>query len=228
MSLFSTPLAIHGPKKAVVALFVLLAVGAFWLSWAVSETAGRTTCIVVGMALSALGFWMLRRRVVLYPEGLSYSTLFGEKQLRWDNVVSFYYQGTKQSVNFIPVGTYYWLRLIDSQGQRVRFGSGLARTAFLAERLIELTQGPLLRRIASAFDSGIDVDFGPIRINRQTGITKKGWLGRTKLIPWNEVRSYAIKEGHLYIWRIGETPSCSARWTKVTKKFCQEVHSCRN
>jgi hypothetical protein len=219
MSFFGPPLAIHGPKKAIVALFLLLAVGALWLGWAVRDTTGRTACVVVGMVLSVLGLWMSRRRVVLYPEGLSYSGLFGQKQLRWDDIVRFYYQGTKQSVNLIPVGTYYWLRLIDSQGQRVRFGSGLARTASLAQKVVELTQAPLLKRIASAFDSGVDVDFGPIRINRQTGITKKGWLGRTKLIPWSEVRSYAIQEGHLYIWRIGEKRTAGYPISNVPNAF---------
>jgi hypothetical protein len=126
MNLFGPPVAIHGPKKAIVALFSLLAVGAFWLSWVAAQDASRTgaiACFVVGLVFSALGIWIARRRVVLYREGLSYTSLFGEKTLRWDNIVRFYYQGTKQSVNFIPVGTYYWLRLVDSQGQKVRFGS---------------------------------------------------------------------------------------------------------
>jgi hypothetical protein len=209
-------------RRAVVALFVLLAVGAFWLGWVAAQSAGRTeavACFGVGMVFSALGIWVARRRVVLYPEGLSYSSLLGEKTLRWDNIVRFYWQGSRQSVNFIPVGTYYWLRLVDSQGQKVRFGSGLARTGSLATKLIELTRGPLLKRIASEFDGGIDVDFGPIRINRQTGITKKSALGRTKSIPWSEVRAYRIQDGHLYIWRIGKKRTTGYRISSVPNAF---------
>jgi hypothetical protein len=95
----------------------------------------------------------------------------------------------------------------------------MARTAALATKLIELTKGPLLSRISNEFDSGVDVDFGPIRINRQTGITKKSALGRTKLIPWNEVRAYKIDDGHLYVWRIGERRTAGYKISSVPNAF---------
>jgi hypothetical protein len=213
MNVFGPPLATHGPNKIVVSILALMAAGAFLLIWSDLHRDGPDKAdgtfdaafhLAFAVPLAATALWMSRRRVVIYPEGLSYSSLFGEKQVRWDDLLKFYYQATKRSVNFIPVGTYYWFRLVDSQGQRIRFGSGLSKTASLANNLLELTHGPLLKRIASQFDSGADVDFGRIRVNRQSGVVvKKSW-GRLKRIPWNEVHSYAIQRGRFYIWRVGE------------------------
>ena len=222
MDVFGPPLAIHGPRKTVVAVFALLATGALWLAWSALRQDGPVEAaiyVAVATPFAALALWMSRRRVALYREGLSYSSLFGERQVRWDNILRFYYQATKQSVNFIPVGTYYWFRLVDSQGQKVRFGSGLIKTASRGAKLLEFPQGPLLKRIASEFDSGSDVDFGPIRVNRQGGImVKKSW-GRTKHIPWSEVHSYAIEGGHFYIWRIGEKRTSGPALAKVPNAF---------
>jgi hypothetical protein len=140
VNVFGPPVATHGPRKIDIVVFALLAVGAFWLAWLAlqqegpDKTAGPyegAICVAIGLSLAALALWNSRLRVALYPEGLSYSNLFGEKQIRWDDITRFYYKATKQSINFIPVGTYYWFRLIDSQGQKIRFGSGLAKHPLL-------------------------------------------------------------------------------------------------
>lgn len=64
----------------------------------------------------------------------------------------------------------------------------------------------------------MDVDFGPIRVNRQGGIAKKSW-GRLIRIPWNEVRSYAIQSGHFYIWRVGKKFPIRLAIAKVPNAF---------
>ena len=226
MNLFGPPLAIHGPKKPLVVILVIVAVGAFWLAWlslhqnGPDKSAGpyeAGPCLVIGILLATLALWLSQRRVILYSEGLSYETILGERQIRWDDLSRFYYQATKQSVNLIPVGTFYWFRLIDSQGQKIRFGSGLSQTEALANKLLELTQVPLLRKIATRFDSGTDIDFGPIRVNREHGISaRSGWpVRRVKQIPWGEVSSYAIQDGQFYIWRVGE------KWAAIGPAIAQ-------
>jgi uncharacterized protein DUF6585 len=228
MNVLGQPLATYGPSKVVVGIFAFLAAGAIWLAWSDLHRDGPDKAdgpfdaaihLAVAVPLAAVALWMSRRRVVLYPEGLSYSSLFAEKQIRWDDLQRFYYRATRRSVNFIPIGTYYWFQLVDSQGQKVRFGTGLAEMASLANKLLELTQRPLLNRIVSQFGSGADVDFGPIRVNRQSGIVvKKSW-GRLKHIPWNELQSYAIQRGHFYIWRAGEKRTTGPAIAKVPNAF---------
>jgi hypothetical protein len=228
MNAFGLPLAIHGPKKPLVSALLVVAAGMFWLGWLALHQDGSTQfedrvetgwCVAIGLGFAIWALWLSRRRVILYPEGISYSSIFGEKQIRWTDLTRFYYQATKQSINFVPVGTYYWFRLIDSQGQKMRFGSGLSNTAILANKLLELTQVPLLNKIASEFDTGIDVDFGPIRIQRQNGISVKKSFGRMKQIPWNELHSYAIQSGHFYIWRVGEKRTTGPAIANVPNAF---------
>jgi hypothetical protein len=150
MNVFGPPVAIHGPRKIDVFGFALLAAGAFWLAWLALRQEGQdkaagpyeaAVCVAIGISLAAISLWNSRLRVILYPEGLSYLSLFGEKSIRWDDLVRFYYQVTKRSVNFIPVGTHYWFRLIDSQGQKIRFGSGLTKPADLAHSSWNLPKG---------------------------------------------------------------------------------------
>jgi hypothetical protein len=213
MIVFGPPLAAHGPNKIVVVIFTLLAAGVLWLVWSDLHRDGPDKAdgpsdaaihLAFAVPLAVAALWTSRLRVVLHPEGLCYSSLLGEKQVRWDDVQRFYYRATKRSVNFIPIGTYYWFRFVNPQGQKISFGSGIANPSSLATKLLELTHIPLVKRVASQFDSGADVDFGPIRLNRQSGVmVKKSW-GRLKHIPWNEVHSYAIQRGHFYIWRVGE------------------------
>jgi hypothetical protein len=154
MNVFGPPLATHGPRKSDIVVFALLAVGALWL--ALQQTGDNKTtgqyeaaiCVAIGIVLAILALWNSRRRVVLYDEGLSCSSLFGERQVRWDGISRLYYQGTKMGVNFIPIGTARSIRIIDDQGQKVRFGSELAKTAALVTKVLELAQGPLLNLVA--------------------------------------------------------------------------------
>jgi hypothetical protein len=228
MNVFGPPVATHGPRKVDIVVFALLAAAAFWLMWLALRQQGpdkeagayeAAICGLVAVALGGLALWNSRRRVVLYSEGMTYTTLFVEKQIRWDNLDRFFYHGTKNSINFIPVGTSYSFRMIDSQGQKIRFGGGFTRMAELATRLAELAQGPLLKKIASQFDSGTDVNFGPIRMNRQNGISVRKRFGRVKQIPWDEVASYAIQNGHFYIWRVHEKRTTGPAIAEIPNAF---------
>jgi hypothetical protein len=222
VNIFGPPVATHDSNKIVVVILGLLAAGAVYFAWLAGQSSGDAAgvvfCLVIALLFGFWAVWAWKRRVVLHPEGLSYSSLFGEKQMRWDNLTQFYYQATKRSVNFIPIGTYYNFRLVDADGQKIRMGTGLSNGADLAQKLLELTQVPLLRRLATQFDSGADVDCGPIRINRQNGIVVKKLFGKRQL-AWSEVQSYAIQRGHFYIWRTGEKRTTGPAISSVPNAF---------
>ena len=61
---------------------------------------------VVSLLLLALPVflfcWLTSIRVTLHSDGISYRSLLGEKEMRWDAVDRFHYGATKRSVNFIP------------------------------------------------------------------------------------------------------------------------------
>jgi hypothetical protein len=228
VNIFGQPVSSHGPNKIAVCIFAAMTAGSLWLIWldlhrtGEDKTDGRADAAIhltFAVLFATAALWISRQRLILYPDGLSYANLLGEKHVRFDDVHRFYYQATKRSINFIPIGTYYWFRLIDSQGQKIRFGSSLSQASVLADKLVVLTRGPLLKRIAAQFDSGVDVGFGPIVIGKQSGIAIKNSLGRVKHIPWNEIHSFAIQSGRICIWRAGEKRTSGTAIAKVPNAF---------
>ena len=147
--------------------------------------------------------WLSSVQLTFHEEGIAYRSLLGSKQMRWDQIEKFYYSSVKQSVNFIPIGTYYTFKLIDSTGQKIKFGNRFERLADLGTKLIEHTYQPLLTRLADKFDSGVELDFGSIRVSREKGIKVKKTF-RWKEYPWDQVSEYAINDGQVYIWPAGK------------------------
>lgn len=206
MNTFGPPIATHRASKLVVGLALLLALGAGFLIWVSLHTSGKDSPgdyrIYVGVCLFfvAVAFTLSKNLVLLHPEGVTYRNLFGEQQMRWDEVEKFYYSATKRSVNLIPIGTYYTFKLFDAQGKKISFGTGIEKPQVLGVKLIELTQSHLLKKACHQFDSGADVDFGPIKLNRMNGISAKKLFGGWKQLPLNDVYSYSMDKGMFFIW----------------------------
>ncbi len=225
MIVFGPPQATHSSNKVSVGILVALALGAGLLCWMdVTEKGSewQGDLAVHGLFLvlfAGLAIWQFFKKVVIYQEGITSSTLMGEKQMAWNEVEKFYYGATKRSVNFIPIGTYYSFKLVDASGNKIRCGSGILNPEALGREIITMTQPVLLKKAAHLFDSGVDVDFGAIRINRQAGISIKGSFGRWKQMPWNEVHSYAIDGGHFRVWRTGQKYTVGPAISDVPNAF---------
>ena len=197
-----------GGNKVVMGLVVVLALGTSWFVYAAFTTPSTDNGFrIFALTLMAgpvlLFFWLKSIQVTLHTDGISYRSMFGEKEMRWDVVERFYYGATKQSVNFIPIGTYYHFKFVDSEGKKLRLGNRVGRLAPLGQKLIEHTYPTLIKKAVSQYNSGQEVDFGSIRVNRTTGIKVKKFFG-WKEIPWDNVSSFAIQQGHFYVWRKGE------------------------
>src|SRR5436305_336251 len=153
MAIFGPPIAKHGPNKIPIAILLILGVGSVALSWLdVAQKEGDwkpdfVLHLVFVFLFLGWALWISRLRLILHAEGMSIANVFGEKQIRWDEVHQFYYRATKQSVNFIPVGTYYHFKLIDSAGQKISFGSGFENSSTLGNELIGFTQRPIYARL---------------------------------------------------------------------------------
>lgn len=148
-------------------------------------------------------FWLKSIRVSLHNDGISYRSLFGEKEMRWDAVERLGYEAVKRSINFIPVGTYYLFRLKDAEGKKMRIGNRVEHPAKLGQKLIEQTYQGLYRKTVDHYNTGEELDFGAIKVSRTAGIKIKKLFGY-KEIPWDQVSSYAIQQGNFYVWRVGE------------------------
>ncbi len=180
---------------------------------------------VVVLALLALfAGWILSVRVSLHPDGISYQSWFGSKELRLDELQRVYYSSVKRSVNFIPIGTYYKFKLIDSSGKKLSFGNRVERPGVLGPKLVQHTHPALLNNAVRLLQSGQEVDFGKIRVTRDRGVkvTRPAWLGlrvRTEEIPWDQVSGYRIDQGHFYIFRQGQKTTTGPLVSQVPNAF---------
>ena len=195
-------------NKIIMGVVVILALGAAWLVYvaftANPRDSGFKTLSLVLLALPVLVFlWLRSIQVTLHSDGISYRSLFGEKEMRWDAVERFHYAATTRSVNFIPIGTYYEFKFVDSEGKKLRWGNRVERPGKLGPQLVEYSYPALFKKVADRYNCGMEVDFGAIRVKRDTGIRVKKFFGN-KEIPWDQVSSFAIQSGHFYIWRKGE------------------------
>jgi hypothetical protein len=189
----------------LVIAFVLFIIWVFYIMSSGGSVEGQL--LLLGLVLiSVFGLWiawLLSVRVSLHENGIAYHSLFGSKEMLWDEVYRFFYSALKRSINLIPVGTYYSFKLQSTNGQWLSFGNRLEKPEQLGSRLIQLTYPMLFQKCASYFDSGVDVEFGPVRLSRSGGIQIKK-LFRVVKIPLDSVAEYRIEEGSLYVFRVGQ------------------------
>ncbi len=195
----------------VVAILALMPASIAYLAFTTTPDKGFQVFALFLLAVPIFFiFWLKSIQVTLHNDGITYRSLFGEKEMRWDAVDRFGYEAVKRSVNFIPVGTYYLFRLKDAEGKKMRIGNRVEHPAKLGEKLIELTYPELYRKVVERYNNGEVLDFGAIKVSHADGIKMKKFFGH-KVIPWNQVSSYAIQKGTFYVWRVGEkiTFGCS-------------------
>lgn len=158
--------------------------------------------VVVGICAMAI-IWLMSVRVSLHQDGICYRDILHSREMRWDDVDRFYYRAVKRSINFIPVGTYYKFRLVSIHGETISFGNRAEKPAELGSKLIDHTFPWLFKKNAQLFDSNVELDFGPVRLRRSSGVKLKKWF-RWREIPWSDVLDYRIEHGEFYLWRVGE------------------------
>ena len=131
-----------GPNKATLIVVGVIGLSLFFLFEKSEMNAPAYTMLSIFGLLFA---WVSSVRVSLHEDGIFYRSFLGLKEMRWDEVERFYYSATKRSINFIPVGTYYWFKLIDAKGQKLTFDY-VERLKDMGAQLVEYTYEPLLQK----------------------------------------------------------------------------------
>src|ERR1700730_2856745 len=176
------------------------------LWFAAHETDSHTARVIF---LGVLAFFILviaerlTARAYLHDDGISYRSILTQKEIRWVAVERLYYGAHRLSVNVIPLGTFYQLKLLDQHGQKLSLGDRVGRTAQLAEKIAQYTYEPLLRKATDNFSNGEELDFGLVRVSRSAGLKVKRWSGYTT-IKWVDLAAYKLDAGNFYLWRTGE------------------------
>jgi hypothetical protein len=207
-----------------IIIIVMSLITLFIISVSITEEhqAGHSEYLALALiiiSLFLLIYWLLSVEITIYTDGISSKTVLGKKEMRWENVIHFTYSATKQSVNFIPVGTYYSMKLEDAQGQKINIGNRASGKEKLSKQIINCTLLPLLSRAVEQYKSGAEVDFGLIKLNRARGFKSKG-LFKSIEVPLNQLIDYRIEKGQFYVFRQGKKfAAISAPISKVPNAF---------
>ena len=220
--MLGVPLETFRGNKIVMAVAALVAAGIAWGFVEACADEGAACWMWMAVVLAPLGFlvyWLSSVEIIIHDGGISSKTCLGTKEMRWDDVTRFTYTATRQSVNFIPVGTYYQLNLEGQPGQKIRIGNRASGMEKLSTQLLQHTLPPLVRRAVEQFNSGLEVDFGSIRLSREGGFKSKG-LFKTIEVPLDQVVDYRIEGGHFYVFRQGKKfAAISAPLAQVPNAF---------
>ena len=159
--------------------------------------------------LAVLGFFALliaerlTARAYLHDNGISYHSILSHKEIRWVEVERLYYGAHQVSAHIIPLGTFYQLKLLDQNGQKLSLGGRVGRIAQLAEKIAQYTYEPLLEKATHHFNRGEELDFGLVRVSRSAGLKVKRWSSYA-IIPWADLAAYKLDAGNFYLWRLGQ------------------------
>lgn len=219
--MLGVPVETFRGNKIVMAGVLLIALGAGWGIMESCEPGDNTCWVWLAIVISPLLFllyWLSTVEITIYDGGISSKTFLGGKEMRWDDVARFTYSATRQSVNFIPVGTYYHLKLESNQGQKISLGNRASRMEKLSTHMIQATMPSLLRKAVDQFNSGAEVDFGQIKLSR-AGFKAKG-LFKWFEVPLDQVVDYRIDEGHFFVFQQGKKlPAISNGLSQVPNAF---------
>lgn len=210
----------HGPRLWLAGLLGASATALIYLAWLQNKPSdewrdefavGMRVSILLAIAVifAIIAVWIAFRRVIVNSQEIASRGIFGEKRMRWDQIREvYYYKGKLRFFLFpIPLPVAFLRRysfvLVDSLGQKLRCGPGLSRRELLASELIERSRPYILRSAIELYNSGVDVSFGPITVDRQHGIRIKKYF-REKEFPLSELYSHGFEGGQFYLWRVGE------------------------
>ena len=176
--------------------------------------------IFLGIAL----YWLLPMRMEFQADRIVYRTAFRFVEMRLDELERFYYELTLVKWFGLPGGRRYKFRLIDERGRKIALGARMRWPKELGQKLIECTTEPLTRKCAQRYAMGQEVNFDSIRVSQTTGVTVKrprrfGFGYHMERIPLDQVSEYAIRNGHFYIWRKGETYTRGPLFHNVANGF---------
>lgn len=201
---------------SIVSVFV----AGIFLGQIIEPGAGNFRLTIAFIVFGLVGFWivwLISVRVSLHENGIAYRSLFSAKAILWADIDRFYYRAYKQSINFIPVGTWYSFKLINAENGRISFGNRIERPEEVGNRLIEATYPLIFRKAVERFEQGLDVNFGLVRLSRSNGISIETLSG-TVNVPLDSVANYRIEQGSFLVWHVGQKRTRIAIW-KIPNVF---------
>jgi len=162
-----------------------------------SAGAAGTLALAVLVAVA-----VLRSRVTLHGEGLRARSILGTQEMLWQDVELLYFSASRFLAGF-PAHSSFRLRLQSRDGQEIRIDNQVEESWVLGARVADRTTTLLLPDALRRFESGAEVDFGPIQICKGDGLRLTQTLAPL-YIPWAHLGDYRIRRGFLFLRGTGK------------------------
>jgi len=151
----------------------------------------------------SLGFGLLLVRHLVFrlwvhESGISYRTIFGEREIRWRDLDRIYYGSFDIHLHYVPLGTFYRLRLITKQGEKLSIGERLHGANDLADLIQSHTLPEMLRKATHEFENGVPLDFGAIRVSRKDGVIYRKWFAWHTIL-WENFEFRGTTDAHVRV-----------------------------
>jgi hypothetical protein len=199
------PLETYGPNPRTVGIIVVIGGMFCGFAYAVAAEAQDKTAwaVLLGMTAVFVGLLLhhLLSRVWVHDLGISFRGLFGYGELRWQDVEQIYFYAYEVHAHWIPLGTFYRLKLVSTHGPKVSLGERIRHAEDLAQSIGKATLERLLEKAVQEFKGDSEVDFGAILVSRAEGVTIRKWHG-DKRIRWEEIAGYDFTASHVGFHRI--------------------------
>lgn len=178
------------------------------LASSLSGSGADAPFIVLGLLWALPGGWWfisaLRKRdlrILVFPEGLSYTRSGKTAVIRWDDVEAVWQAVRKVQYTF----TVHTCTLRLKDGSRYTFNNALRQVDRLIQTIQQRVTPRILARAREACDAGQTVPFGKLSVS-QAGIYRG-----SALLPWDQVGSIRVNEGIATVKKEGSL----FKWTSV-------------
>lgn len=133
------PLETYGPNPRSVGIIVVIGGLFCGFAYAVAADAQSKTALGFfwGMTAVFVGLLLhhLLSRVWVHDLGISFLGLFGYGELRWQDVERIYFYAYEVHAHWIPLGTFYRLKLVSAHGQKISLGDRIRHAEELAQSI---------------------------------------------------------------------------------------------
>ena len=215
------PLRSYGPNIKVTVILVVVGLLPCLLVFAVAIEIKDATAWTIFCLLAALyGGTVLRQlstRVWLHEAGVSWRGILGQGEMRWLDFDRMYFGSYEIHAHYVPLGTFYRLKLVRPQGQKVSLGERIGGGDDLAREIAKFTLKPLLQKAMQGFENGQEFGFGAISVSKSEGVTVSKWYSDKK-IPWQEIEGYESSDAYFKIRRYKKHFTVNVASEKVANK----------
>jgi len=137
-------------------------------------------------------------RVWVHEFGISYRGILGYGEIRWGDLDRIYFGSYTVHAHYIPLGTFYRLRLISLHGEKLSLGERIGEADELANLIQSYTLAQMYQKVLRQLENGKEVNFGRICINRKMGIRYHKWFFWHE-IRWKQLNGYSVSDSHVNI-----------------------------